>query len=102
MGKKVKLPTPKASTPVDNKLKKGNPNDETNRPRNHLITDATHPVGFTFTRFGSKHTVTVQQTAAEDTWPGGALWDLGVLLSQVLVEWTRGASLPLKKSTCPS
>lgn len=32
-------------------------------------------------------------------WPGGALWDLGVLLAQVLVKLTRGATVPGNKST---
>ena len=31
------------------------------------------------------------QTPEEEVWPGGALWDLGVLLAQVLVLLTRGA-----------
>ena len=30
-------------------------------------------------------TLTVNQTPEEDTWPGGALWDIGVLLAEVLV-----------------
>lgn len=34
-------------------------------------------------------------------WPGGALWDLGVLLAQILVLLTRGATLPDTKSTAP-
>ena len=64
----------------------------TNRPRNHLILDATKPFEFTFDRFGVKSTVVIHQTPSEDTWPGGALWDLGVLLAKVLVQWTHGAA----------
>jgi predicted nicotinamide N-methyase len=29
--------------------------------------------------------ITINQTPKEDTWPGGALWDIGVLLAEVLV-----------------
>lgn len=65
----------------------------TNRPRNHLITDATQPFNFSFKRYGVTTTITVHQTPDEDVWPGGALWDLGVLLAQVLVMQTRGATL---------
>jgi predicted nicotinamide N-methyase len=58
----------------------------TNRPRNLLVTDATQPFTFSFVgRFGILKSVTVNQTPEEDTWPGGALWDLGVLLSEVFV-----------------
>jgi predicted nicotinamide N-methyase len=41
----------------------------------------------------------VYQTPDEDVWPGGALWDLGVLLAQVLVKMTRGATLSSNKTT---
>jgi len=70
-----------------------------NRPRNHLITDATEPFDFTFCRYGVSTTITVHQTPDEDVWPGGALWDLGVLLAQVLVKLTRGATLSGNKTT---
>jgi predicted nicotinamide N-methyase len=72
-----------------------------NRPRNHLITDATEPFDFVFTRYGVSTTITVHQRPDEHVWPGGALWDLGVLLAQVLVKLTRGANLEAttKKST---
>jgi predicted nicotinamide N-methyase len=107
MGKRAKAPASKSSATAENKPTKGttcgsSSSSDTNRPRNHLITDATQPFGFNFSRYGLNYKVTVHQTPDEDTWPGGALWDLGVLLSQVLVEWTRGASIPSKKSACPS
>jgi len=57
----------------------------TNKPRNHVVQDATSPFTFNFKQFGSQKSVTVNQTADEDTWPGGALWDIGVLLARVLV-----------------
>ena len=41
-------------------------------------------------RFGLRSAVTVHQTAEEVTWPGGVLWDLGVLLSHVLVAISGG------------
>lgn len=68
-----------------------------NRPRNHLITDATKPFTFSFLHYGVKKSITVNQTPDEETWPGGALWDLGVLLAQFLVHNTRGASLESKR-----
>lgn len=59
----------------------------TNRPRNHLVTDATQPFHFTFKQYGKPATITVHQSPAEDTWPGGALWDIGVLLAHLFVGW---------------
>lgn len=58
---------------------------ETNRPRNLLVTDATQPFSFAFTRYGQRQCLTVQQTSTEEFWPGGAIWDVGVLMAQVLV-----------------
>jgi predicted nicotinamide N-methyase len=70
-----------------------------NRPRNLLITDATQPFHFSFERCGVLTTITIRQRPDETTWPGGALWDLGVLLSQVLVRLTQCASKPTTKPT---
>lgn len=67
--------------------------EEPNRPRNLLITDATQPFTFTFSHGGATKTttsITVHQTPEEETWPGGALWDLGVLLAHVLVALSHG------------
>lgn len=72
--------------------------DSTNRPRNHLVTDATQPFQFTYQQYGKPVTITVNQTAEEDTWPGGALWDIGVLLSHVMVGIASGTVLPSQKS----
>ena len=58
---------------------------DTNRPRNHLVTDATQPFTFTYQQYGKPASITVDQTPNEETWPGGALWDIGVLLSHFLV-----------------
>ena len=58
---------------------------ETNKPRNHLIKDATSPHTFSYTQYGIQKSITVNQTPEEETWPGGALWDIGVLLARVLV-----------------
>ncbi|KAL3906507.1 MAG: hypothetical protein SGARI_003977, partial [Bacillariaceae sp.] len=57
----------------------------TNKPRNFLVTDATKPYTFTFLQYGKPVTIAVDQTAAEETWPGGSLWDIGVILANVLV-----------------
>lgn len=68
----------KASQSTDNEA-------AVNRPRNHLVTDATKNFDFSFTQYGKISTITVNQTPDEETWPGGALWDIGVLLSHVFV-----------------
>jgi Lysine methyltransferase len=77
-----------ASTPAGN--------DSTNRPRNWLLRDATSAVAFQFdasppsvagTLSGRKALqceIRVQQSADDETWPGGALWDSGVILAQLL------------------
>jgi predicted nicotinamide N-methyase len=57
----------------------------TNKPNNHIVKDATTPYTFEYIQYGIKKTITVHQTAKEETWPGGALWDIGILLAKVLV-----------------
>ena len=78
----------KASTNHPNT--KNNSNDDgdktTNRPRNYYITDATSPYTFTFNRYGQQKSIVVHQTPNEETWPGGALWDIGVLMAKLLVQ----------------
>lgn len=39
-----------------------------NRPKNHLIVDATKPFTFSFLKFGREKKVTVDQTPEEATW----------------------------------
>lgn len=56
-----------------------------NKPNNHIVKDATRPYTFQYTQYGVQKTITVNQTAEEETWPGGALWDIGVLLAKLLV-----------------
>lgn len=56
-----------------------------NQPRNWVVKDATKPFDFRYMQYGTPVTLTIHQTAAEETWPGGALWDIGVILSNVLV-----------------
>ncbi|CAJ1959097.1 unnamed protein product [Cylindrotheca closterium] len=70
----------------------------TNRPRNHLVTDATQPFDFTYQQYGKPVKIVVNQTPEEDTWPGGALWDIGVLLSHVMVGIASGTVLPSQKT----
>ena len=60
-------------------------NQECNKPRNHIVKDATSQFIFSYKQYGQTKNVSVDQTANEDTWPGGALWDIGVLLAKVLV-----------------
>jgi len=59
--------------------------EETNKPRNHLIVDASTQFSFKYRQYGNVKTITVQQTPDEDTWPGGALWDIGILLAKLMV-----------------
>lgn len=56
-----------------------------NRPRNLMILDATTPVIFSYPKYGKPLRIEIKQTNAEETWPGGALWDLGWLMAQFLV-----------------
>ena len=56
-----------------------------NKPRNHLVKDATSPYTFSYKQYGQRKSITVNQTPDEDTWPGGALWDIGALLARALV-----------------
>ena len=56
-----------------------------NVPRNHICKDASSPYTFTYMQYGQLKSITVNQTPDEDTWPGGALWDIGALLAKVLV-----------------
>ena len=60
-------------------------NQQVNKPRNHIVTDASSPYTFSYKQYGQQKTITVNQTPDDDTWPGGALWDIGVLLANVLV-----------------
>ena len=56
-----------------------------NRPRNFLVCDATNPFDFSFMQYGKPASIVVDQTAEDETWPGGALWDVGVILSSFFV-----------------
>jgi hypothetical protein len=72
-------------------------NNATNRPRNWLLRDATSTVAFQFDAGGGGAgkaraasaaiglcELRVRQSADDETWPGGALWDSGVILAQLL------------------
>lgn len=64
-----------------------------NKPRNFFITEATKPVQFEFTgRYRIHHAVRVQQTADDETWPGGALWDAGWCLTQFIAAAALGTN----------
>ena len=78
--KKNASPTKKNDTPANTD------SSTTNRPRNFYVTDANHPFKYSFQgRFGVHQSIQVHQTAADASWPGGALWDLGVLLSHTIL-----------------
>ncbi len=74
---------------------------ETNRPRNFLVRDATKPFEFTFLQYGKPASIIVEQTAQDETWPGGALWDIGVILSSFFVELAGFQSTKKDKSKIP-
>jgi predicted nicotinamide N-methyase len=76
----------------------GDDSSETNKPRNHLVTDATQPFEFTYQQYGKPAKIVVQQTPNEDTWPGGALWDIGVLLSHTMLGLASGTVSSSSKS----
>jgi predicted nicotinamide N-methyase len=103
-GRTSKVATPSLSLKINGSQEASSSDATTNRPRNHLIRDATTPFTFCFSRFGSQSSVTVLQTAEEETWPGGVLWDVGVLLAKLLVMINSpppsSASSSSKKTKC--
>ena len=70
---------------MSSKRNKNSDASSTNKPRNHIVKDATSPYTFTYKQYGQQKSITVNQTPDEDTWPGGALWDIGALLAKALV-----------------
>ena len=73
-----------------------------NRPRNFFVRDATKPFDFSFMQYGKPVSITVHQTAEDETWPGGALWDIGVILSSFFVELAGFQSTTKEKTKIPS
>jgi len=59
--------------------------NNSNRPNNHFIKDATSPYTFNYMQYGVLKSITVNQSNREETWPGGALWDIGVLMAKLVV-----------------
>ncbi|CAB9531409.1 expressed unknown protein [Seminavis robusta] len=60
-----------------------------NRPRNVLLSqgDPREPVECKFQHAvgALKYSLTIHQTPEEEVWPGGALWDCGLLLAELLL-----------------
>jgi len=54
-----------------------------NIPRNIFLKDADSMFIFDVTVYGRKKSVMVSQSSAEATFPGGALWEIGVLLCRL-------------------
>jgi predicted nicotinamide N-methyase len=54
-----------------------------NIPRNIFLKDADSIFKFDLTMYGQKKTVVVSQSSAEETFPGGCLWELGILLAKL-------------------
>lgn len=66
-------------------------NNGGNQPRNLLLTNAaTVPLTYEFhhVNLRTQVSVTVKQQDDEETWPGGAIWDLGILLASLCVAST--------------
>ena len=78
--------TPKTKKNSVVSAEEGEESSAPNRPRNFLVRDATKPFDFSFLQYGKPASIVVHQTAQDDTWPGGALWDIGVILSSFFVE----------------
>jgi predicted nicotinamide N-methyase len=67
----------------------GNPQTKNvNVPRNVFVKDVNTPYTYEVNAFGRRKQVVVRQSSADETWPGGALWDIGVLLSHVFCSST--------------
>ena len=67
-----------------------------NKPRNFLITDASVPFKFSYaTRYLKHQSLTLYQTDADASWPGGAVWDSGILLANVIVLLSGGTTVSL-------
>ena len=74
----------------------------TNQPRNFLVRDATKPFEFSFLQYGKPASIFVEQTAQDETWPGGALWDVGVILSTFFVGLAGFQSAKKEKTKIPT
>ena len=65
------------------------PSEVLNKPRNVLLpaNDIREPITFQFQHSvgALRHSFSVQQTPEEIAWPGGALWDCGLLLAELLL-----------------
>ncbi|MGK3754085.1 MAG: putative nicotinamide N-methyase [Bacillariaceae sp.] len=70
-----------------------------NKPRNFLCKDATKPFEFSFLQYGKTASIVVCQTAEDETWPGGSLWDVGVILSTFFVELAGFQSIKKESSS---
>jgi hypothetical protein len=69
-----------------------------NRPRNFLVRDATKPFDFSFVQYGKPVSIVVHQASQDETWPGGVLWDTGVIMSNFFVELAGSQSTKKEKS----
>ena len=92
----------KKAAPHDTKTPP-NSEDSVNRPRNMMVTDATTPLHMSWTgRYRIHQSITVQQTADPETWPGGAVWDLGWCLAQLMIGIAADAAAGGSSSTIHS
>ena len=57
---------PKTSSPSNNQ--------ECNKPRNHIVKDATSLFTFSYKQYGQTKNVSVNQTPAEDTWTSNCIF----------------------------
>ena len=70
-----------------------------NQPRNLLLTNAANiPLSYEFHNpnlHSRQVSITVRQQDNEETWPGGAIWDLGILLASLCVASAGGTACTL-------
>lgn len=92
--KKILTPT----TPTKSTSTKSTSTSSGNQPRNILLTNAANvPLVYEFDIPNLRNHVKihVRQQDNEETWPGGAIWDLGILLASVCVACAGGSACTL-------
>ena len=69
-----------------------------NQPRNLLLTNAANvpfQYDFVIPNRRNQTSIVVRQQDDEETWPGGAIWDLGILLASLCVACAGGSACTL-------
>ena len=80
---KTEVPPPPQPQPLPSAPPTG-PKNSANK--NKYATDADAPFLTSVLSFGQRLPITIHQTSSEATWPGGALWDPGVVASKLFCD----------------